>query len=68
MINVTELSEAIKGSGKKRSYLAEKLGIGQASFYNKAYGLTEFTAREMLILSEELNLNDQESRQIFLTK
>ena len=65
MVDKKELEEAIKNSGKKRNYLAEKLNISSTSLYNKLNGITEFTAREMFVLSDELDLSEQDSKKIF---
>ncbi len=65
MIDKKALDKAIESSGKSKKYLAKKLGISTTSFYYKRCNITEFSSREMFILTDELNLSEIESRKIF---
>lgn len=56
MSNVLYLEEAIQKSGKKKSYLAESLGISRQSFALKCKGKNEFDASEIKILCKELGI------------
>lgn len=58
MTDTLHLEKKIKESGKKKEYLAEKLSLTRQGFYNKCQGLNEFTAFEIKILCEELNILD----------
>lgn len=57
MLNVPYLEEWIAKSGKKKDYLAEKLGITRQCFYKKCKGESDLSAREIKILCEELGIS-----------
>lgn len=63
----TELLEAkIAQSGKKKKYLAEKIGLSPAGFRNCRINKAEFTASQIQILCEELNIRtEKEKKAIF---
>lgn len=69
-MNNTELLEIkIKESGKKKSYLAEKIGLSYAGFRNCIINKAEFKASQIEILCEELNITSLKERQeIFFAK
>lgn len=69
-MNNTELLELkIKESGKKKTYLAEKVGLSYAGFRNCIINKAEFKASQIEILCEELNITSLKERQeIFFTK
>lgn len=56
MTDTAKLEEYIKKSGKKKSYLAEKLGLSPAGFLNCRNNEAEFTATQIQILCAELNI------------
>jgi hypothetical protein len=66
-MNNTELLELkIKESGKKKSYLAEKVGLSLAGFRNCLINKAEFKASQIAVLCEELNIIEyDEIRKIF---
>lgn len=65
----TELLEAkIKESGKKISYLAEKVGLSYAGFRNCVTNKAEFKATHIAILCKELSIDLKEMRSIFFAK
>ena len=69
-MNNTELLEAkIKESGKKITYLAEKVGLSYAGFRNCVINKAEFKASQIDILCEELNIVKLKERMdIFFAK
>ena len=56
MTNKKLLEEKIAESGKKKGYLAKKLGMSRAGFYNCLNNKAEFDASHIKILSAELNI------------
>lgn len=56
MIDEILLEQAIKNSGKRYGYLAEKLGCAIQTFKAKRTNRSDFTNREIDILCEELNI------------
>ena len=56
MVNTAMLQEYIDKSGKKKQFLAEKLGLSRAGFRNKCSGATDFTSGEISVLCEELGV------------
>ena len=66
MTNTKLLEDKIRKSGKKKSYLAERLGLSGAGFRNCMINKTEFRASHVRILCEELHINSMEElKQIF---
>lgn len=66
MTNVELLKEKIEKSGKKKSFLAEKLGISRAGFRNLCLGKSQFRTEQVKILCAELNIVDpKEKERIF---
>ena len=63
MTNIKLLEEKIKVSGKKKSYLAERLGISRAGFRNLCLGKSQFRTGQVQILCEELNITSLRERQ-----
>ena len=64
MTNTELLEEWIKKSGKKKKFLAEKVGLSYAGFRNCCINVAEFTTSQVSILCEELNitrLSDKEA-------
>lgn len=54
----TELLEAwIKKSGKKKNFLAEKVGLSYAGFRNCCINKAEFTTSQVAILCDELGIS-----------
>ena len=66
----TELLEAkIQESGKKKGYLAKKVNLSLAGFYNCCNNKAEWKASQIDALCEELNITDLYVRQaIFFAK
>jgi DNA-binding phage protein len=59
------LRAAIRSSGYKMSYIAEKLGITPQGLYKKIENRSEFKASEILILTKVLGLSSKERESIF---
>lgn len=71
MNNSKLLNKKIDESGKKKSYLAEKVGLSRAGFYNCVNNKDncEFRASQIDILCKELNITSLTERQaIFFAK
>lgn len=56
MTDTQYLEKVITECGKKKGYLADKLGISRQSFYNKMTNVTRFNLKEVQILCSELNI------------
>lgn len=56
MVNTQMLEDAIKESGKKKSYLADKLGITIQNFRLKCDNKSDFRTGEVAILCSELGI------------
>jgi ribosome-binding protein aMBF1 (putative translation factor) len=56
MVDTQLLEEAIKSSGIKKSYLADKLGISIQSLRLKVKGKSDFKTDEASILCQELGI------------
>ena len=63
MTNLELLDAKIKESGKKKTYLAEKIGLTYAGFRNCCLNKSEFRTGQVKILCEELNIDSLEERQ-----
>lgn len=62
MTNSVLLGKYIDQSGKKKKYLAAKCGLSYAGFRNCETNKAEFTARQIDILCEELNIKTLSDR------
>jgi hypothetical protein len=69
MTDTALLEGFIKKSGKKKSYLAEKCKLSRAGFRNCVTNKAEFTASQIDILCDELNITKLTDRQrVFFAK
>lgn len=69
MTNTELLEEEIKASGKKKSYLAKKVGLSCAGFRNCVTNKAEWKVSQVNILCEELGIVDLKKRhEIFFAK
>lgn len=69
MTNTEMLEEKILQSGKKKGFLAEKVGLSTQGFRNCIKNKAEFKARQIQILCDELGIADLEEKQaIFFAK
>ena len=66
MTNTKKLEERILRSGKKKVYLAKKLGVSTNGLRRYIKNESEFKASQIQILCEELNITDlREKEEIF---
>lgn len=56
MVNTALLEEKIAEVGKPKTFLAKKVGISRAGLHLKIHNNNEFTAREIMILCDELGI------------
>ena len=68
MTNTKKLEAKIKESGLKKSYLAEKLGVSKQTFRNLCVNKSEFTAAQIQILCQEMNIGLAEMKAIFFAQ
>ena len=69
MTDTVLLELFIKESGKKKSYLAQKCNLSRAGFRNCVINKAEFTASQIDILCDELNITKLTDRQrVFFAK
>lgn len=57
MTNTELLEHWIKQSGKKKGFLAEKVGLSRAGFRNCCINKAEFTTSQVGILCNELGIS-----------
>lgn len=67
MTDIDLLKEKIKDSGLKIIFIAEKTGILRETLYNRLNGKGEFTASEIVALSDVLRLSKADRDRIFLS-
>ena len=66
MVNVLYLDKKITDSGKKKCYLADKIGCSRQYFRKKCNNEAPFNTDEVAILCSELNITKlTEREQIF---
>lgn len=63
MTNTELLEIKIAISGKKKGYLAKKLGLSRAGFRNCVTNKAEFTASHIKILCDELGITSHKEQQ-----
>ena len=69
MTNTELLEKKIYESGKKKGYLADKCGLSRAGFRNCIINKAEWTASQIDILCEELEITSlREKEAIFFAK
>lgn len=66
MTDIARLQEKIRGSGLKKSFIAQRLGITYVGFRKKETGQSEFNVSEVTELKTLLNLSNKEVSEIFL--
>lgn len=67
MTDIELLKEKIKDSGMKITSIAEKTGMLRETLYNRLNGKGEFTASEIISLSDVLRLSKTDRDKIFLS-
>lgn len=65
MVNTELLEDKIRQSGKKKSYLALRIGLTLAGFRNCCVNKAEFKVSHVKILCHELGINSAEMMKIF---
>lgn len=65
MTNTNMLSNKVKESGLKLTFIAKKLGITREGLYRKMRNETEFKASEIICLQTILRLTNKERDEIF---
>lgn len=68
MPNIELLKEKISDSGMTIKAISEKSGMDRVTFYNRLKGVGEFTASEIVGLSDTLRLTNEEREDIFLRR
>mgnify|MGYP005784646711 FL=1 len=68
MVDINALKEKIKDSGMTITAISKKSGILRETLYNRINGIGEFTASEIVGLTQALHLSKSERDQIFLGK
>lgn len=68
MLNTQLLDERIENSGLKVGYIVEKLGLSRNGFDKKRKGKTPFRVAEIYVISDLLNLSDDDERKIFFAE
>ena len=69
MVDTQLLDERISASGKKKSYLADQLGITVQTLRRKLKNEFSFTTDEVTGLCDELNITDMsEMQQLFFKR
>lgn len=69
MTDTKLLEEFISKSGKKKSFLAKRVNLSRQGFRNCIINKAEFTASQIDILCEELNITSLKLRQaVFFAK
>lgn len=68
MVNLEQLKKAIQDSGITMTALSRKSGVSRETLYNRLRGIGEFTASEIVGVSEALHLSLNERDHIFLAE
>ena len=66
MVNIALLKDTIDDRGMTIVKLSEKCGIDRATLYNRFNGKGEFTASEIVSITDALRLSNTERDSIFL--
>lgn len=65
MVNAQLLDDKINESGLRSEYIYKNLGLSRASFSKRKKGNTPFKVAEIYVLSDILNLSEEEKKKIF---
>lgn len=58
MVNTDKLMKMIDDKGIKLTHIAEVLGVTEKTLYNKINNVSQFTAREIGIMCDILNIRN----------
>lgn len=65
MTDTLLLDKKIKESGLKKSFILKKLGISKTTFMKRQNGSSRFKAAEIYVISDLLNLSEEDRKKIF---
>lgn len=68
MVDLNLLTETIKESGMTMVSISEKTGISRVTLYNRFKGVGDFTAGEIMGLSDALRLSSDQRESIFFVR
>ena len=68
MTDISALKSVIEDSGMTMVAIAKKAGMVRETLYNRLNGIGEFTASEIIGLSEALHLKNADRERIFFTR
>ena len=68
MVDLKKLRQIIDDSGMTMVAISSKSGILRETLYNRLNGKGEFTASEMMSISEVLHMPDEQRNRIFFAK
>lgn len=68
MANLNMLKEKIIDSGISKTAIAKKIGISRETLYNRLKGKGEFSASEIVSLTEIFHMEKEERDEIFFSK
>lgn len=68
MVDIERLKAEMNDSGMTMTAIADKSGILKATLYNRLKGVGDFTANEIVALSETLHFTSDQMAEIFLAK
>lgn len=68
MTDTNRLKQLISDSGLKMSYICERIGVTYSTLRRKITNESDFTATEISILSQLLDLSEQDRSAIFFAK
>lgn len=66
MLNMELLRKKMDSSGMSITFISSKLGVARETLYNKMNGKSDFSATEIVALTELLKLTRDERDKIFL--
>ena len=67
-VDVDALRIYIKNSKYKIGYMVEQLGITRQAFDRKRKGITPFTAAEVFVLCDLLDISEEDKKKIFVLR
>jgi len=67
VVNTEMLNNTIKDKGVKKGWIADKMGVSRQCLYLKLQGQTPISVNEMVVLTNLLQLTDNERDIIFLS-
>lgn len=69
MVDTEKLNKKIEEKGLKKSFIAKKMGLSRYGLYKKLDNSSEFTATEIMIFCDILNIKKlSEKEKLFFVK